>query len=74
MATLTSLPVQQKRTAQHRSVPFNLARQLIAETSESEQSMERPHLSPTRRTGHQINDLKRAGLSSSYNDLPQSSK
>lgn len=66
-AALTSLPVQQKRIAQHRSMPFNLARQLIAETSESEQSVTHHYLS-------QNTDLKRTGLSSSYNDLPQSSK
>jgi len=70
--TKSVIPSQQQSQSQSmipnfRSVPFNLARKLIAETSESEISI---HHEPwTRNIVYQSNNLHPTRLSSSYNNL-----
>lgn len=69
--TKSITPPQQQQSKpmipKFRAVPFNLARKLVAETSESEMSI---HHEPwTRNIAYQSNNFHQTRLSSSYNNL-----
>lgn len=61
-----------QQVARYRPAPFNLARKLIAETSESalsEISIDHQHEPWTQNIAYQSRDLQRTRLSSSYSNL-----
>ncbi|CAF0815708.1 unnamed protein product [Rotaria sordida] len=66
-STTPTVTSQQQEIPKFRTVPFNLARKLIAETSESEISIQ--HEPWTQNIVYQSNDHQQIRLSSSYNNL-----
>jgi len=66
-STVSTIASQQKMIANFRPIRFNLARKLIAETSESEISIQ--HEPWTQNIVYQSKNLQRTRLSSSYNNL-----
>jgi hypothetical protein len=66
-STVSTIASQQKMVANFRPIRFNLARKLIAETSESEISIQ--HEPWTQNIVYQSKNLQRTRLSSSYNNL-----
>jgi hypothetical protein len=66
-STVSTVTSRQQQINSFRPIPFNLARKLIAETSESEMSVQ--HEPWTRNIVYQSKDLQRTRLSSSYNNL-----
>ncbi len=66
-STVSTITPQQQKMTSFRPIPFNLARRLIADTSESEISV---HHEPwTQNFVYQTRNLQRTRLSSSYNNL-----
>ena len=67
-------PSAQQSMVQYRPAPYNLARQLIADTSESELSIPPQRESWTNNVFYRSKNRQRSRLSSSYNNLHDSSK
>jgi hypothetical protein len=66
-STVSTVTSRQQQINSFQPIPFSLARKLIAETSESEMSVQ--HEPWTRNIVYQSKDLQRTRLSSSYNNL-----
>lgn len=66
-STISTITTQQKMIPNFQPIRFNLARKLIAETSESEISIQ--HEPWTQNTAYQSKNLQRTRLSSSFNNL-----
>jgi hypothetical protein len=66
-STIPTVTSQQQQMPNFRPVLFNLAHKLIAETSESEMSVQ--HEPWTQNTAYQAKNLQRTRFSSSYNNL-----
>ena len=67
-------PTAQQSMVQYRPAPYDLARQLIADTSESELSIPPQRESWTNNVFYRSKNRQRPRLSSSYNNLHDSSK